>query len=722
VLASRSRVATRGKIWFLALALAGAALPAAGRAQVAAPRLVEEGEDAETAPPPPPPPARPARAEGLPPARPPAAPAPPAAVPAPGATAPPAAAPATRPAEAAASGAALPPPPPPPTTAADLARRIIPVQTSYPRLMELWSERRNAQREADPARADAAETALLAAKRELAIENLRWLSAAEIREARHALASNLPAEAVAHARVAVELAPDSPDAHLALARARVAAEPGKPGAALRAVGDAIAAAGREPRTLRAFQGDLAGAAFGALFTGALATVLLLVLRRARLFFHDFHHLPLLRGTAFVQASFLAAALLGLPVALGLGPFATAALALLAVWLYLGLAERIVASAALLVLVALPWAAGAVARATVWTGTLAEVVHDIEQGATSDQEAAEIAARFAEGQAPAAIHAALGRHHKRRGNLGEALRWYRLAEAADERAPELLVNVGNVLFLQGDLEGAKAAYLTATDRAGSDLVVLGAAHYDLSKLYLRTSDMEKSAAAREKAEREAGEFLRRSGSDDDFSANRYLVDVPVPEAKIAALAGEDASPDALAAWVRSRIAGGLPRALWPWGALGWIAALWALGLAAGRAGAATPCEKCGRPACRRCDGAAGALCGQCVNVFVKKGVVDARDRLRKEAQVRRHQRLRHHLTRILAVVGGGAGQVWHGAPVKGGLLLVGVLFAAFVVWFWRGVMPPPQPSPYVLAGKIAVAAPLGLALWAIAIRDAFRRTE
>jgi hypothetical protein len=61
-------------------------------------------------------------------------------------------------------------------------------------------------------------------------------------------------------------------------------------------------------------------------------------------------------------------------------------------------------------------------------------------------------------------------------------------------------------------------------------------------------------------------------------------------------------------------------------------------------------------------------------------------------------------------------------VRGALFLVGILFPAFVLWFWRGVMPPPQPSPYVLAGKIVVAAPLALVVWALAVRDAFRRTE
>jgi tetratricopeptide (TPR) repeat protein len=565
--------------------------------------------------------------------------------------------------------------------------------------------------------------ALLAAKRELGIESLVVLAAAEVREARRALAANLTPEAIHRARVAVELAPDFPDAHLALARARFAEAPGRPGPALAALLDGVAAAARQPHTVRAFQGDLASAGFAAVLTAALATLGLLVLRRLRLFLHDFHHLPLLRGTAPVQAGVLALVLLATPLALGLGPLPAALVALVAVWLYLTLAERLVATCAVLALVALPWAAGAVARATAWTGTMAERVHEIEQGALSDEEVAALAARLEGSPAPAPLYAALGRHHKRRGDLDAALRFYALAAAADERAPGVSVNVGNVLFLKGDLEGAKAAYLAATDRAGADLAVLGAAHYDLSKLYLRTSDMEKSAAAREKAEREAGEFLRRFGSDDDFSANRYLVDVPVGEDEIRALAAADGTPEAVAGWLRARLVGGaLPAVPWPGAPLAALALLWVVTLAARRAAPAAACERCGGPACRRCDAGAGALCGQCVNAFVRKGVVDARDRLRKEAQVRRHAQLRVHATRVLAIAAGGAGHLWHGAPVRGALLLVATLFAGFVVWFWRGVMPPPHPSPYVLAGKLLVAAPLGLAVWAYAVRDAFRRTS
>lgn len=610
----------------------------------------------------------------------------------------------------------------PPAT--DLARRIVPVSVSHARLMELWGERRVAHREADPVRAERAEKAFLAARRELAIENLVTLAAIEIRASRRALDANLAAEAGAHARVAVELAPDLPDAHLALARARVAEAPGSPGAALAALGDAVAAAAREPHTVRAFYGDLFSAGFAALFVGALGSVLLLLLARLRLVLHDFHHLPLLRGTASVQASLLAIVLLAAPMAFGFGPVMTAAVAVLAVWAYLSLSERLVATVALAAVLALPWGVGAAARLTAWTGSLAEVVHDLEHGAVADEEAAEIAARYAEEPAPAALYAALGRHHKRRGDLDEALRYYALAAAADARAPEVQVNLGNVLFLKGDLDGAKAAYLAATDRAAGDLVVLAAAHYDLSKLYLRTSDMPQSAAAREKAEREGGAFLRRYGSDEDFSANRYLVDVPVPDDEIRALAAADATAQAMSLWVQDRLGGTLPRSAWPWAPGGLLALAWLLTPILARLRPARACAKCGGAACRRCDAAAAGteLCGQCVNVFVHKGLVDARDRLRKEAQVRRHRQLVQVSTRILSIVGGGAGQLFHGAAVRGALLLVGILFVGFVLWFWRGIMPPPQPSPYLLVGKLLLAAPIGAALWAFAIRDAFKRTE
>jgi tetratricopeptide (TPR) repeat protein len=720
-------VSTRQTSPLLLALLIGILAPPAG-AQVRAPTLVGEGEPepAEEPSPAPPPPRvreRPRAQDEV--------PLPP--VPAPARAAPPVPPPAlpreARSPESAAAPARalpatpadLPPPPPPPTATVDLARKIVPVQASWSRIAERWQERRTALREQDPARTTAAEGAILEAKRDLAIENLFMHAASEVRESRRALEANLPGEALARAEFAARLAPDYPDAHLAVARARLARPPREFGRIFAALGAAGGAALRDPYTTRAFLADLLGATLAALFAASALTILLLFVRCVRLFLHDFHHLPLLRGTAPTQTGFLALVLLSLPLAFGLGPAVGLAVLLLSAWLYLRTAERVVATIALAALVLLPHAAGRAARMAAWTGSSGEVVHLLEHGAVSDEEAAEIVARVSETPGSPALYAALGRHAKRRGDLEGALRWYAAADP-DGREAEIRVNVGNVLFLKGDLEGARAAYLAATDRAGSDLTTLAAAHFNLSRLYLRTADVERSAAALDKAQQVDGELVQAMGpGEDDLSANSYLADLPVPAAKISALVASDGSAEAVREALVARLGGALPRDLWPWVPGVAIALLWLLALVAGRIDPAHACERCGRPACRRCDGLAGSLCGQCVNVFQKRGVVDSRDRLRKEAQVRRHERGERFVFRALAILGGGAGHVFGGAPGRGFALIVGLSFAWFVIWFWRGVLPPPQPSAYAFAGKLLVAIPLAVAIYAFAIRDAFRRT-
>jgi tetratricopeptide (TPR) repeat protein len=608
---------------------------------------------------------------------------------------------------------------PPPLPA---ARPILPVATSLDAVFERWAERRAALREQDPARAAAAASAVLEARRELAIDNLVPFAFSAVRDADRSLQAGVVADALTHAELAVRLAPELADAHATLARARFARSPGEVGAVLSAFSDATGAALSEPHTRRAFLGELVAALVAAVLTAGAVALGLLLLRSLRLFLHDFHHLPLLRGSAGIQASFLGLVLLATPAAFGLGPLAFMAVALLAAWLYLTTSERLALTAALLVVAATPWAAQQVSRSLAWTGTLAEAVHDLEHASPGDAEVAALADRASQGTPPAALTAALGRHAKRRGDLAAAARWYEEALRADPRAAEVEVNLGNVHFLQGDLEKAKASYLAAVDHAAGDRTIQAAAHYDLSKLYLRSSDIERSSASRDRAEQEDGAFLRRFGADDDFSANRYLVDVPVPAAKVLALAGGDDTPEAIRDAARLHLAGALPPWTWPWVPVGLGALLWGLVLLLPRLAPSHACERCGRPACRRCDGGGGPLCGQCVNVYVKKGVVEARDRMRKDAEVRRHEQVRRALIRGLAVASGGGGHLYAGLPWRGLALLTALLFLGFLGWSWRGLMPPPLPTPYLLVAKLAVIIPTALAVYLVAVRDLFRRTE
>lgn len=586
--------------------------------------------------------------------------------------------------------------------------------------MQAWADRRTALRNGERSRAEAAEKALIASQRELAIDNLYVLAAAEVRGVRDRMQSNDPEGALDRAEVAVTLAPDWPEAHLVRARALLTSPRGGVGAALGAAADGVAAAFRDPQTVRALLADLASALLAALTVASFVGILLLSVSRFRLALHDFHHLPLLGSTAPLQAAFLALVLLATPLALGLGPIAVAVAFLLAAWLYLSLSERLVATAALAFLFALPAAAELTASLAAWTGTAAAEVQRIEHGALTDEEAA--ASVRALGQdAPAPLLTALGRHLKRRGDLDGALQLYRRAAELDPRAPEILVNIGNVLFLEDDLDGARAAYLNAQDRAADDLVIRGTAAYNLSKLYVRTAEMEKSGAARDAAEQMAGAYLAAHGSDEDFSANHYLVDVPVPASKIARLVHPDPAPAALRSAAQELLLGAGARPLWLWVGGAMLAALWGLAAASARLNPARSCFRCGRPVCKRCDGAVGASCGQCVNVFEKKGVVDARDQRRKEQAVRSHRVLVRRVARGLALLLGGGGHLVTGAPVRGTLFTAGIAFCVFLVVLWHGVAPPPFPSAVVLPVKLAVAVPLGAGIWLLGVRDLIRRT-
>ena len=304
---------------------------------------------------------------------------------------------------------------------------------------------------------------------------------------------------------------------------------------------------------------------------------------------------------------------------------------------------------------------------------------------------------------------------------EARRWYDAALEADPRSAEAQVNLGNVLFLEGDLEGAKGAYLAAVERS-SDLSTLAAAQYDLGKLYLRLASVGQSSEARRKAQQADAAYLARYGSDDDFRANAWLVDALPSADRLAELAARDPGPRAVGEAALRRVAGPLARWGWPWLPLGLVASLWVFALLVPRLAPAAPCDRCGRSACRRCDPGATSSCGQCVNVFMRQNAVDPRDRARKEIQVRRHAQVRRWIERALAVAGGGAGHVVGGRPLQGFVVVFALLFLGFLAWFWHGVVPPPQHSPYAVALRLVVAVPLFALLYAFAVRDAFRRTR
>jgi tetratricopeptide (TPR) repeat protein len=610
----------------------------------------------------------------------------------------------------------------PPEELARLAKPIIPVAASQKSLREHWEARRQALREQDAKRAREEEQKILAEKKELSLENLPALAAALGRESERAIAANVAPEAVARAELAVQLAPDLPAAHLWLARAHFARD----WSGVKAVGGALMgaakAAGRDPFTRRAMLGDLIGALLAGIFAAACLAVLVFFLRNARLSLHDFHHLfP--SGASPAQTGLLALVLLCLPMVLNLGLFAVVAVALAASWLYLTAAEKVIASIALAAFAALPYGAMGASRLTELSGTLAAEVQEIEHGADAADATGRLAAQVAAGEKlPPLALVAVGRSLKRRGDLDGAQKVLARAIELDPRVPESHLNLGNVLLLKGDPDGAKTAYLAAVDRSTSNVAVLAAAHFDLSKVFYRQAALDKGQEARRKAVTEDPGLADRVAAEDDLHANAYLVDAVLTAEQIESINAASTRPEAVAEQVRARLGGAVPAGGWPWVPAGFLAVLWLVSLFSARIVPASACVKCGRPVCRRCDGVGGGLCGQCVNVFVKKGVVDARDRLRKEVQVRQHAKRTLLLTRALAIIGGGIGHLAAGGAVRGFLFLAGMLACLFALWFAPGVLPAPLPSPWSGTLEAAVAIPVLVVLYALSLRRAFREED
>jgi hypothetical protein len=140
---------------------------------------------------------------------------------------------------------------------------------------------------------------------------------------------------------------------------------------------------------------------------------------------------------------------------------------------------------------------------------------------------------------------------------------------------------------------------------------------------------------------------------------------------------------------------------------------------GRVRPSGQCERCGREDCKRCDLDARpteALCAQCVNVFVRKGNVDATERIKKEMAVQRYQARKKLWARLLALVSG-ASHVLLGYPLQGALflLLTGLLGAS--LWLWRGIAHEPFAVRTGLSlARIGITVVAFFVVYALCLRD------
>ena len=572
-------------------------------------------------------------------------------------------------------------------------------------------------------------------------------AAALDREAGRELGSGLGPQALQSAQLAVDLAPGLPNAWWTLARAEIAAEGAAGiGKAAAALGQAAVAEVTEPRFLRANAGNLAiSAILAGLLAGGLALALLLVMA-LRYALHDFHHLfP--RAASPVQTALLGVILLAVPWLFHLGPFVALASCALAAWLYLQPGERLAATLGLACILAAPTLLGLVAR---WAALspLGDDLYSVEQDLDSELAAARLdqmlrpsasARRPAEPSSsdqllrssasvrrpaepsssdvlaarpspPFAALFALAHRAKRLGDLGRAEKLYREALVEAPGRADAENNLGNVLFLKGDLEGARASYEASIDHEPG----LAAAYFNLGQDFNRLLLLDQSQQAQRHSLELDRSLVEAHMSGDDLRANRYLIDSWLPWSEIAG-AGASGAEAGVRTQAAERLLGPLAVS-WQLGGGAVLLLLLALSLAKRRLRPSSQCVKCGRPVCGRCDLElpGEGLCGQCVNVFIRRAVADPPARIRKEARVKAYQAFRVQTVRALSIVVSGAGHLATGRPLLGFAILWTAAFLALNAFGGADLLRAPMPGLWI--PRLIFFGLLLVSLYGLSIRD------
>jgi Flp pilus assembly protein TadD len=585
-----------------------------------------------------------------------------------------------------------------------------------------WQQRREYLRDRDERRADDEEGKIKQLKDELALDNVFSVGAALVRESQQALAAGLPGLAKKRCQFAADMAPTLPAAHTCLARATVAEKPLAVGQAASHLLDAAKVAWEDPRTRRAFIANVGGvAAVGLLCAGALLIVLFFA-RYARLYVHDLHHLfP--KGARAWQTAALAIAIVLLPFLLHLGPVPLVFTAALAAALYLTGTELAAAVAVLMLFAAAPYGAASLAKLAAFGGPASDAWL-VEKGEGSPAAIERLERRLQNPKPEAAIAFVLGHRAKREGDLEQAEKLYRRALELGGGSPILAAthnNLGNVFLLTGDPEKARKNYAHAVELQET----LAAPHFNLARAH-GLAGVE--SLDRVQAEQARALELDRAGVDAftggalqlNKRSNKIAMDLPLPEAafeQLLDLEGQTASP--VVDDVRAMIAGPLPQKFGEATPIAVAVGCIALFAMRGRTRPSGQCERCGREVCKRCDLDARpteALCAQCVNVFVRKGNVDATERIKKEMAVQRYQARKKLWARLLAVVSG-ASHVLLGYPLQGALflLLTGLLGAS--LWLWRGIAHEPFAVRTGLSlARIGITVVAFFVVYALCMRD------
>lgn len=313
--------------------------------------------------------------------------------------------------------------------------------------------------------------------------------------------------------------------------------------------------------------------------------------------------------------------------------------------------------------------------------------------------------------------------KRRGAYNAALKLYEGILDVEPDFVDVIVNVGNIHFIRGDLDEAEKLYLKAIGKEGD----LAASHYNLSKLYQSKFLMNQGEREFNRAWRLDPELINYYVRiDHPAYGDRALIDV-VPGAYPIWDRGERFEKEAeISNTVWHDLVHGIPLTGARLLTILLLLVLAAIEFFAWRSVRVKPCPSCGELICKRCQRAPMAvqdLCAQCYQIYYHRKDIEAGKRKAKLKAIREHQLGQRVLTILTSILLPGSGHVLRGYGLKGGMFAW--LFCLWMVILVDRVSPLPtgvSDTPLVLELARALFLIAGAVGYGLCLRDIVTRTR
>jgi tetratricopeptide (TPR) repeat protein len=290
---------------------------------------------------------------------------------------------------------------------------------------------------------------------------------------------------------------------------------------------------------------------------------------------------------------------------------------------------------------------------------------------------------------------LGAEYKKTGRYDEAAVLYRDALRTAPKDPVALNNLANLEFAAGEFPAAITRYKQGIE-SGPPSPVAATFYYNMSLAHLQRFEYQQAQEARTQAERVDSSLVHGYDSLWKYDKGDYaVVDLGLSSDEVwSKFAGASSGIVEKNRYGQGPSAAGmdsmLPSLMNRLSVFPLLAVLAVLILRRWRGGKAFTmrCTKCGTPFCRRCHlgQVAGGLCTQCHHLFIVRDGVSGPARNRKLLEVQKEEGRRDLVFRFLSLAVPGAGHLY-GHHTATGIVLILVWSATLAAAFLTGRLLP-----------------------------------